>query len=149
MMCIEPGTRCATCAGDAKFINPDLPENAYCSQCYWARFGPPKILMQSELNRLVQGIHDLRVALRPFAQFADLLPPIIEGHPRITDSGPAFNAGWADRSATITFADLRWAAALLQQLEAADIERHIADAEKKMAAAPLPGGGVFGITTKK
>lgn len=89
-------------------------------------------IKQSELNRLAQQLQDLRAALRPFATFAKSLPPIIPDQPRLTDAGPAFTTSPLGKNHIITFADLRCALALLDQLEAEDEARHVADAEEKM-----------------
>lgn len=113
-----------------------------------------QVIHQSELNRLVEQLHALREALRPFAVFGDALPAVIEGHPRITDVGPAF-ACKNPRDPTgeervITFADLRRAHALLSSLEAGDEKRFIERVERKMAGVsdtctalncntPIPG----------
>lgn len=94
---------------------------------------------QSELNRLVEQLHALRLALRPFAAFADALPDVVPGHPRMTDAGPAF-ACKSPRDPTgeervITFADLRHAKALLDSLLVGDAARLIARTERRMAGA--------------
>jgi hypothetical protein len=48
---------------------------------------PLKGIKQSELNRLVQQLKDLREALAPFAFFGSSLPPIDPEVQRITTPG--------------------------------------------------------------
>lgn len=92
---------------------------------------------QSELNRLVEQLHALRLALQPFADFADALPVVVPGQPRMTDEGPAF-ACKSPKDPTgeervITFGHLRHAKALLDKLLTDDEQRFIARTERKMA----------------
>jgi hypothetical protein len=112
---------------------------------------PPKVetpkqrtITQSELNRLAQELEDLRNALRPFAIFAEALPPVIDGSPRLTDSGPAFTTAPLGKNYIITFADLRNARALLDKLEHQDFERMLQKTEAQMASVVCPEcKGVF------
>lgn len=96
-----------------------------------------RVIKQSELNRLVQQLHELREALRPFAVFAAALPPVIPGKTRLTDEGPAVSAkpfhNPAGDEAVITFKDLRHARTLLLRLEGEDEARVLAAAERTMA----------------
>lgn len=103
---------------------------------------PAHTIAQSELNRLVQQLHHLREALRPFAHFAAALPdPTPPGHPpRLTDTGPAF-AAKNPRNPTgdehvITFADLRHAKMLIDQLESEDFRRFMAATERQLLGVP-------------
>jgi hypothetical protein len=57
--------------------------------------------------------------------FGSALPPIIEGKPRLTDSGPAFTVAPFGKQYIISFADLRKAKELLDQLEKEDIARFV------------------------
>ncbi len=95
-----------------------------------------QVIHQSELNRLVEQLHALREALRPFAIFGDALPDVIPGKPRITDAGPAFACKSPrdpmGEERVITFADLRVAHALLKKLEDEDEKRFIARIERRM-----------------
>jgi hypothetical protein len=93
-----------------------------------------RTISQSELNRLAQQLQDLREALKPFAVFADALPPVIPGWPRLTDAGPAVTSSPLGKNYIITFADLRAAKALLDRLETEDSERVIEGAELQMAS---------------
>lgn len=104
---------------------------------------PVKTINQSELNRLVQQIHDLREALRPFAVFAGGLPKVVDNQPRLTDWGPAFTTGSFGEDRVLTFADLRHAKALLDGLEAEDVERHIFIAEEAILKVPCHACGLL------
>lgn len=111
---------------------------------------PPKVIHQSELNRLVQQLHDLRRALRPFAVFAESLPRVEPGTPRITDSGPMIYASVVMKDYVLTYADLRRAKALLDGLDDEDTLRVAESAELLLGgfacahcgkqAVPTPGG---------
>src|ERR1700722_3029228 len=94
---------------------------------------PSKVITQSELNRLVKQLDDLRKALLPFAKFAEALPPIIEGQPRLTDSGPAFTTAPLGENYVITFEDLRQAKVLLDRTQAEDEQVTTDNAEMEMS----------------
>lgn len=103
----------------------------------------PPTIHQSELNRLVQQLHHLREALRPFAHFADALPavqPNPNESPRLTDVGPALAAknprNPLGPEHVITFADFRHAKMLLDQLETDDYKRFMGQVERKMMGVP-------------
>lgn len=103
----------------------------------------PPTIHQSELNRLVQQLHHLREALRPFVHFAEALPdpqPDPNEPPRLTDVGPALAVknprNPAGPEHVITFADFRHAKMLLDQLESEDHKRFIAQVERKMLGVP-------------
>jgi hypothetical protein len=108
-----------------------------------------KVISGAEIARLCQQPVELRDALRPFAAFAEALPPVIEGQPRLTDSGPAFTTAPLGKNYVITFADPRNAKALLERLSEEDMQRHIFEAETKMTAVPclccglLTNNGVY------
>ena len=89
----------------------------------WQVPADTRVINQSELNRLAQEIHDLREALRPFAIFAEALPPIIDNQPRITDDGVILAASPAGRTYKVTCTELRRAKTLLDSLEAQDVVR--------------------------
>lgn len=93
-----------------------------------------KVISGAELARLCMQLVELREALHPFAVFAEALPPIIEGRPRLTDSGPAFTTAPLGKNYIITFADLRRAKALLDRLVEEDTLRHIFQAESAMTS---------------
>lgn len=102
----------------------------------------PPTIHQSELNRLVQQLHHLREALRPFARFAEALPDMAPpgSPPRLTDVGPAFAAKnprnpMGDEH-VITFADIRHAKTLLDNLEKADFTRFIEKTEREIMGVP-------------
>jgi hypothetical protein len=110
--------------------------DAWCSmKCKTAGMllGNVGMITQSELNRLVKQIDALRKALAPFAHFAEALPPIIQGQPRITDVGPMFTVQrGVDQDYVITCAELRTARALLEALAMEDYERLIKTTEQKL-----------------
>jgi hypothetical protein len=119
------------CQLTAKFF--DTNGNPWCSQeCMVA--DAVKVITQSEINRLVQQLADLREALEPFAAFAECLPEVVEGSPRVTDSeGVALNCFYLEKNYNITFGNLRQAKALLEALKKEDFERWVKVAEEKMA----------------
>jgi hypothetical protein len=100
-------------------------------------FEKPKVLQhgisQKRLNELAEDWDAMYTALMPFAQFAEGLPPVLEGQPRLTDSGPAFTCSPFGVNYVITFADLRRAKEVLefvhQRLEA----RRVTQAERALA----------------
>jgi len=94
---------------------------------------PPKLINQSELNRLAQQLHDLREALRPFAVFAESLPTVEPGASRVTDVGPMIYASVVMKDYVLSYAHLRDAKALLDRLEAEDAARVIENAELRLA----------------
>jgi hypothetical protein len=122
------------CQLTAKFF--DTNGNPWCSQeCMVA--DAVKTIAQSEINRLVQQLVDLRGALEPFAAFAECLPPVVEGDPRITDAeGVALNCYYLMENYSITFGHLRAAKGLLEGLKKEDVERWVKFAEEKMALTP-------------
>jgi hypothetical protein len=89
-------------------------------------------IRQSELNRLVQQLVELREALKPFAIFGSSLPPIDPSCPRITDSGVMFNVYANMVNYNITCTDLRRAKDLLEKLAAEDYDRLVEVTEQKM-----------------
>ena len=103
--------------------------------------GSTKTIRQSELNRLAQQLHDLREALRPFADFATGLPPVYPDTPRMTDAGVAFTTSPFGVNYVITFAHLRRAKELLTELEAEDIRRNIEKAEVDILGETCSGCG--------
>jgi hypothetical protein len=66
---------------------------------------------------LQRDLATLREALEPFAEYAKSLPPVIDGKPRITDSGPMINTHLASGSFTLTFAHFRAALAAVASKE--------------------------------
>ncbi len=119
------------CQQMARFL--DDQDRPWCSQECMFTVTNPKSITQSELNRLVQQLADLRVALEPFAAFAECLPEVVEGSPRVTDSeGVALNCFYLGKNYNITFGNLRLAKALLEALKKEDFERWVKVAEDKM-----------------
>ena len=94
-------------------------------------------IKQSELNRLVEQINQLREALEPFALFGDALPPVIAGQPRLTDEGPMLNAGPFGVERQLTFGHVRKAKALLDRLVAEDEQRIVTRTEEELCSTPL------------
>lgn len=88
-----------------------------------------KQIKGSELERLCQQLVDLREALKPFAEFAACLPPVVPGDPRITDDGTLVNVYQLQKNYNITCAHLRQAKALLDRLYDEDNARYVEIAE--------------------
>lgn len=94
---------------------------------------PTKLLSQSRLNELVEDWDAMYTALTPFARYAEILPAVIEGHPRATDSGAAFTGDRGLEQRIVTFGDLRQALKVLETVYARLEKRRIAQAERALA----------------
>jgi hypothetical protein len=128
---IQQGMPCRKCRLPA--THHDSTQVPWCNNCDPA-FENAKVITQSEVNRLVQQLVDLRAALEPFAAFAACLPAVMEGQSRITDTeGTALNCYYLGENYSITFGHLRAAKALLEGLKKEDFERWVTFAEEKMA----------------
>jgi hypothetical protein len=124
------------CQEMATFV--DDKDRPWCSEACLFAATNPKTITQSEINRLVQQLVDLRKALEPFAAFAECLPPVVEGDPRITDAeGVALNCYYLMENYSITFGHLRAAKGLLEGLKKEDVERWVKFAEEKMTHESL------------
>jgi hypothetical protein len=91
-----------------------------------------KTINQSELNRLVEQLQELREALKPFADFAESLTPVVLGVRRLTDEDAFHVEMKLGKNYVITFADLRRAKAVLDRLNGEDDQRAIDQAEENM-----------------
>lgn len=94
-------------------------------------------IQQSELNRLLEQLHELRQTLLPFARFAAALPPVIDGQHRLTDDGVALSckkmSDPTGSEAVVTFADFRRAKYVIDLLEEADHKRLLSRFEEKLS----------------
>jgi hypothetical protein len=94
---------------------------------------PQQVISQKRLNELVEDWDAMYAALLPFARYAEILPVVIEGNSRATDAGAALFGTRISEDRVITFADLRKAKQVLEQVYARLEERRISDAERAMA----------------
>lgn len=132
-----------TVLGGAKDLQPGAD-----GESLWEATAAPLIREATEALKTPLDIKDLARqmallalsdALAPFARYAEVLPPIIEGTPRLTDDGPALAAQPNDQTRVITFGDLRRARAVLSNVRAPrNGEEAIAAFDKWWAEAKDP-----------
>jgi hypothetical protein len=81
------------------------------------RLGDAHKQADDAIAREYTRVRVLEKALRPFAKFAESLPPIIPGRRRLSDDGPALSASRDGMDYQITYADFRKALEVLPPSE--------------------------------
>jgi hypothetical protein len=66
-----------------------------------------KVKSSEEISTLEIQVKLLKAALEPFAKYAEIFPPRVEGANRLTDTGPILSASKEGVDRIVTFADFR------------------------------------------
>jgi hypothetical protein len=90
-------------------------------------------ISQRTLNELAEDWDAMYTALLPFARYAEILPPVVEGELRVTDAGVALYGSRVFEDRTVTFADIRQALKVLQSAHERLEKRRVSQAERQMA----------------